>query len=470
MNLLVKRIGLLSTVALLFFFACKDPGLIGVDVSDDLGRFQTRFAEFDIPLKTIVAPPYQMTGIRTRIDTFFTVDGSDTTMVIDTITQYLSVNSGFLFGRLNSDTLGTATSKGYTNIGLPSLQPDIDSGHEFDSLVFKIQVTQHTGKELENGMTFNIYELTEGIDSANFSDTQYAFDPTPIATSTIVPDVDSLREAPTRFDYHIHFTEAFGQKIFEAARDDTTAFSSNANFKEFFKGMVFIPEGTPDLMLLPNVSASTFILYYHDESDTTFYAFNTLQSLYCHEITYDRTGTELEKITEVNTPTTLDDSIFYGQSGNLIPVIDLGQVRSLLDSFENVLVSRAEIEIEFPASGVFNNPPVEFSAFKFGNGDYDFADYPLASLQGSVVRLPGDGFRNFWISVSEFEEGKSGKYGIPGESFFRFSDGVIQNIILDPEAETEYYLVPSGFSSSANYLGADLNSVKLKVFYSTITE
>ncbi len=450
MSLWVKKFGLISGLALLFY-ACEDSGDIGLELNPERASLVTRYAE--IPVKTSVVQ----------------VDSLNTT---NTYTG--------LVGSYSDTNLGDIEATFYSRI-LPdknTLFDPKDTDNQFDSLVLTLHIKSLYGRELGNE-SYSIHELTESIeqDRVYYSSDQTSYETDPIgllsfdasAIDTTKIDTVILR---TRLD------DAFGNKLFDEAKDTTSlSYDSLHYFLQFCHGIAIVPQDSKVILGFKPEDAeydTKLSLYYHNSKDTaqlTYYftGYQVEDSLYInykhyyHSIIQDKSGTPLAGLTELNKDFDTGTDYTYIQSGTgVLTKISFDPYYDFLDTLSNVVINRAELEFSvehyddnvFPPSGLFLAVTDESNKFLFQTN----------SSGGVEIKRLTDAF-------SGYKNYKLGFFKIPDENSGLFRSQITGHILSLTEGtgvNKPLFLESNHFVNSIESFVSSKNSMKLKIYYSTV--
>lgn len=186
-----------------------------------------------------------------------------------------------MVGSMNDPVFGRTTANWFSQIRLSKEPTNFGAFPRFDSAFLILPYSGSYGDTLSN-MTLRVYELTEDIiDSVHTHSNhtiayntdialgELTFTPRPADSSYF----NGKKQTPT---LRIPLNSKFALKTLFA---DTSHLSSNTRFLEHFKGLALIAEpqqsiGNGAILKLKVTAGSSKIeLYYHNETDTSTYAF-----------------------------------------------------------------------------------------------------------------------------------------------------------------------------------------------------
>jgi hypothetical protein len=198
-------------------------------------------------------------------------------IILDSIqTDETSLN---LLGSMNDPVFGNTTASIFTQIRLNNSNISFGNNARLDSIVLNLVMKgEYVSKNMrgrDKVLSIKVYELDSSlsIDSSYFNNQSIAYNPSPIAQRTLIPNVkdsiviDSLKYPPY---FSIRLADAFGQKILNAS--GTIYLADNSNFLSYIKGL-YIKADKSNLYgsityidLLSSYSKIT--LYYQNDDDT----------------------------------------------------------------------------------------------------------------------------------------------------------------------------------------------------------
>lgn len=374
-----------------------------------------------------------------------------------------------LVGDLNDPIFGNSNLSFYTQLGLTSNSINWGEGATTDSIVLQMIYSGYYGDTL-TPLTIKVFEVTEDMSGESmtyFSNTSFSlgdelanftFSPRPRTKSNI--DDDSLTTAVIR----IPVDNALGDKFIS----DENQFTSNATFRNYFKGLHISCEptsGTGSICYFNMLNTKSYLrIYYHNDYDTTFYDFNVSDK-------YIRFNHFEHNYSSAQAPIAFDDTA----NSQYLYVQSTAGVRSRLvfpnlaqwakDMNTNVLINEAKLTLTGANSminGVNNDTatftqPIQLVVVK-ANEDNSYTILP--------DQLVGTNYFN-------------GMYDPKTDQvWFRISEYIQDLVLAGPEAEN-YGLFVYTYSGAFNakrwiFHGPDspdtTNRVKLEIIYSQIND
>ena len=217
---------------------------------------------------------------------------------IDTVTLFAhtvkddslrtNFSSPMLLGNANDPVFGVSKASLFTQLSLSQINPVFGTEPKLDSAILSIVYSSGQYYGTLYPQKFKVYQVTEAlsIDSAYYSNRmmQYSRE---IGSAYITPKpnptTDSVKVDTLKYPPHLRIT--LDKNFFQGFLDDTTFYSSNKSFQDFFKGIyISSASGSPSgqgaiLYMNPTHTYSRITLFYHNTTDTTSYYFGIPSSL-----------------------------------------------------------------------------------------------------------------------------------------------------------------------------------------------
>ncbi len=340
---------------ILLFSGCKDPDELGLNVLPPGDQLQTVF--------------------------------SDTSTLITTILQEDSLQTDELslqlLGCINDPTFGIATASIYTQVSLAGT-PAFGTNPVADSLVLVLGYNSIYGDTSEN-QSVNVYHLTGdmSIDSTYYSNSSFAFDPTPVGTATYKPSLADvvLPSDTTRklAQLRIALDTTLANVIL--SQNGLSSLSSNANWLTFFKGLK-IESGSSVTSGKGAISAMNFFnsaltLYFHNDTVAKKYNFSLVNAR-VNNFTHNVAGSVVEPYL---TSGTTDSLCFVQGMSGVKTKISLPYLKHFDDS-GSIVVNKAELKItaQSTAPGLF---PVASRLFLTTKSDAGLNTFPIDYFESS---------------------------------------------------------------------------------------
>ncbi len=219
-------------------------------------------------------------GLTNQLGTDFTdtVTVSAYSLLEDTIsTTNMTAN---LIGEIHDPVFGDCKASTYAQFDLTGTSVNFGEAPVIDSVILTLQLASYYG-DTNSRVGIRIYQLTEEISATNYnSASTIAYDATPLNYTltdyTIQPTTNVIVDTGLNSPHiRIRLSQAFGQYLL----DNQAQMTSNAAFKNFFKGLCLSTEshtGSTGYMILTSLTSalSGISLYYHNSTTpTTKYVF-----------------------------------------------------------------------------------------------------------------------------------------------------------------------------------------------------
>jgi hypothetical protein len=375
-----------------------------------------------------------------------------------------------ILGSFFDPVFGKTTASIFTEIRLTNVQLNFGAGAVIDSIVLSLAHLSIYGDKT-SPQTFRVFEMTENIniDSAYYSNRMHSYDQAnELGSISIVPPtdstmVDTIKVAPR---LRIPLNQVLANKLLSG---DSTNFSSNENFRQFFKGLFItadpaVASGQGALITYNLLTDRTNLtVYYHnDVADSLKYTFliTSSSARYNHYEHYDYMDADpqfRQQVIEGNTD--LGNELLYLQA--------LGGVRTYL-KIPSLSALGAMI-----ASGNMPMISVNEAQIIFTNNETNGALAPPSRLV--IGKVIDDAGLTTLLDDQREGEGYFGGFYNTGNSDYRFRlSRYVQNRILNPDAEDfGLVLIIPGASSVPqrvvlNGTAAESGSIKLVIKYTLV--
>jgi len=454
------RISSLLPVFILFLVACEDPGEVGLELNPGNGAFVAKYQELQLTTSIVLVEDIL----------------SDNSTRINGRAPYSPTSDGrILFGNYTTPDFGSISSKGFSSLYLSKrgFKPSEDTlGLEYDSLVMYMYVDYLYGKSFLGTKQINIHELKEEIqiDSVYLTKNSTPYHEEPVGTLNF--DFSSFDSVRVDTLLRVRLADELGNRLFNEAYADTTTFSNNVEFRQFFNGFAFVPGSANDMITGVHMeNQSSFVrMFVHNSKDTAAYDFvftgyDTAGyniTRYYNNITLERSGSSLGPINDYYTDYFPADNrgLTQGNSG-VFTKLDFTPYLNFIDTIDNLIINRAELVIPIEPYDTYFDPV----------GSVDL--YKVDELNRFV-----EGFDSTYLKVNYQTAGRLGFNKNKNSRTGKY-DGLITNYIqsfttsvADGEQVYSSVLVgqPNLWNSVilTNQSAIPLEEIKLRVYYSTL--
>ena len=376
----------------------------------------------------------------------------------------------YLMGRLNDPVFGVSEAGLYAQMVPEFLRPAFPANARVDSLVLVLpyDTTRFYG-DLDQNLTLEVFRLSERIngDVSHYSNAAFAFDPTLIGRFRGKPSKDSVTVQDYRggvastisFPHlRISLSGALGQELLSA---DTTVYTSDSLFIEYFKGLYIRPAGTGGGNLVGiNLSASNAGLMVYYRTDTLTRQFQFQFNRFLANVTpfrHNYAGTTVGS--SLGSPPSLQNPhIFVQGMAGVNGKIKIPHVKKM----QGVVINKAELILkvaQLPGDNLSRYPPANFLSLYYRDKNGTLLPIPDDLLIQSNLR------DNFGGVYTPGTDGAPGLYRINLGTHFRdMVEGRVSDellIGLSPKASNGARVVLYGNGSAEN-------KVKLRVAYTPL--
>lgn len=442
MNLWIKKTGLILGLAL-FLFACEEPGEIGLELDPDVGNFVGAYAEIPLKTSTIKASPYYITKL-------------DSTLRADTLAgRVLRRTGAFLLGKYEDEYFGKTTISAYTQLVPLTTNDRIPSNTTLLGLEMTLYLSNFHFDEsaLDAEQNFTIYELTEDIDTTNFSNTSYEY------SDQIGQFNFSLEEIKETKTLTITLNEDLGERFLEDLQDTTIAEDDKA-FVEYFKGLAYIPSEENNMLFRVNPLVNSRVdLIYKEGNDTSKFTM-VMDGLMSQNVETDFSGTELAGA--ANDEPLETNMVYLNATSGIVGELDFSPFFDFADSVGPMVINRAEISIDTIHTQNYINNPGAINLFSSDNSVFDIRELAFYDPQQSSNNPPR-------INGVFFDD-------IPGlrdtvNHTIRYTalfTNITNQMLANDLEEFKLLFSPSSYGRVPNQLFFEKNKLKLKLYYSHI--
>jgi hypothetical protein len=375
-----------------------------------------------------------------------------------------------ILGSFFDPVFGKTTASIFTEIRLTSVQLNFGAGAVIDSIVLSLAHLSIYG-DSTSAQTFRVFEMTENIniDSAYYSNRMHSYDQAnELGSISIAPPtdstlVDTIKVAPR---LRIPLNQILANKLLSG---DSTDFSSNENFREFFNGLFItadpaVASGQGALITYNLLTDGTnlSVYYKNNDADSLKYTFliTSSSARYNHYEHYDYMDANPQFRQQViEGDTALGNEILYLQAlGGVrthLKIPSLSTLGTMIESGNMPMISVNEAQIIFT------------------NNETNGALAPPSRLViGKVIDDAG-----LTTLLDDQREGESyfGGFYNKGNADYRFRlSRYVQNRILNPDAEDfGLLLIIPGASSVPqrvvlNGAAAESSGIKLVITYTLV--
>jgi hypothetical protein len=346
----------------------------------------------------------------------------------------------------------------------------------FDSAKFHLNIGAVSGTGFSQSKTFSIHRLQEQIlDTTYYNFSSLPFEEKAIAAGSFVLKADTINAVSMELD------EEVALDLFNKLKSKDAVFNDLFAFRNYFPGIAITgdPEQQATASITPG-NGTGISLYYHYKDDTvsTAYPINTIQSRYFNQITNDRSGTPTEKITEPGEAYDLEGNLIGSKANvGLVIKLDTDPISDFLDTLDNVTFNQFSLEMgpleNFPAT----KQPIKNIVLYFSddnNKRLQRADGKLVSIQAEgQAQIEGKDANGNIIPATD----KPASLLFNSEKFVYTQqlNSYVNALFRQGLERTDLILYPTSpsaaadeFKHSLKEMIVDKNTIKLKIYYSKV--
>ncbi len=448
MNLLAKRFGPIMILALLL--SCEEPNQVGLDINPDIQNLNVSFIDLPLDVATVK------------------------------ISDYSTEATGrMLMGKTTHDKFGITRAQSFAELrpGTFALS-NFSNTDKYDSISIQLAGSYIYGDGYGQNQRIGIHRITEQLvdtlaDGSNFpytNESSLPYDAMELGSFefNVPTDRPDTLVLSTRLD------DTFGEELYQImVNPDIVTFDT---FDAAFSGFTFVPDPSNSLIFGPlAVDANTAVTLYYsspgDENassvDFTFLPVRGVTSQF-NQVISDHSGVPLNAIDEFEVDfSPIDGKVYYQDGAGIFPKINLDGIRQFIDDNE-ILVNDAEIVIETVES--FQNgfePSESFRLFVLNeSNEFIFGTIGNVSIPraiqspdiGAITAVGSDLLLPFAIDANP---------QLAADVTLYLQRGLVDDQL---EQKENILLVPRVLGSSVDQLVIDESNVKLRLFYTLISE
>lgn len=428
---------------------CEEPSEIGAELNPNADNLNVQYREFTLPSSVVF---------------------SDSVVT--------SNPSRYMVGVYDDPVFGKITASTYTQLGIyatdrpPSpIEPDA----VFDSAFIYLRLDYYYGENFQEPQEFSVHELADTLFDVRYKssiDTRLVFF-TSIADTVvrITPGIDSL--IVMRLD------DKYGQEVMDVTIREQPSATGHPALTQKIEGIAFIPDEDMDYILGINTTVtgdslnpgdeSAVRIYYHRRNQdlVKFFDFTLNGTSSYIGVETDRSGSVLSDLTEPFTEYQPTDGRRYVQpSTGIYTKIDMSPVRNFIDSLNGFLVNEAVFQIGPVTSRNAGDylQPLSTINLAFTNNTNKVNGIGLIRDPFNSVIISDDGY------ITQSNSAPLSLTLDENETLFEAEVSNFMQIMADRSIVQPDLMIFPSFrdQASMDQLIFDANSIKLKVFYTTL--
>ncbi len=200
-----------------------------------------------------------------------------------------------------SDTIrGDIKTSFYSEYAMPSNAINNDKRYRFDSLTIRLFASgDYVGDTLAGPQRIAIHKLKENIEMDDkgylYNKSNASYEASPMSYISFTPHPGQRAK-----EIEVRLPDQLGQTWFDLMRDDDLHFRQQTYFRDYFRGLAFIPDSKGMLNgFQVNDSSFVIAMYYHDITNIPTamkMVFTPNKTNTFNKVTFDRTGTSIAAI------------------------------------------------------------------------------------------------------------------------------------------------------------------------------
>lgn len=295
---------------------------------------------------------------------FRNVQTDSCTVSLSTILSDSLVTSGDTvcqIGHRKDALWGEITASFYAEYQVASVSFDENIEYQFDSLTIRLYSSGNYLGDTLATQRIHLYALKENIslDDNNYlyNTSNVAYSQTPLTSFSLTPTPEQRNK-----ELEIRLPDDWGKEWFSLLQDDARQMESQDFFRDYFKGIAFIPDANDACIngFQVNDSSMCIVLYYHKVTETiteNTLIFKPSSTFTFNKVEYDRTNTPIASLKsgdEYALPTAQCQHQAYlqGMTGMYIS-IDFPSLNNLCEEGDLVTIESATLQL-YPVKGTYD--------------------------------------------------------------------------------------------------------------------
>lgn len=372
-----------------------------------------------------------------------------------------------LLGNLNDPILAVTKASVFTQLALSKANPVFGTNPVLDSAVLSVVYKSGEYYGALTPQQFKVYEVTEALykDSIYYSNRmlQYTAE---LGSATITPKpnpaTDSVMVDTLKYPPHLRIN--LSNTFFQSFLTNTTFYTGNTDFQNFFKGIYIASTSVPatgqgGILYMDLLNTYTRItLFYHNDTDTTSYHFGISNDACARFPHFEHDYSTSAEITmQLNTASTIQqDKVFVQPMAGVRTMITIPYLKDLFNAGK-IVINKAELIM-----------PVD--PMSISGPDSIFSPHPklVVTIADSILGP---------LIMPDFFEGATyfgGDYDAAKKEYKFNIARYIQQVLNGTKANNGLYIITNARSTTANRVqlmgGSSMLSsrMKLKITYTPL--
>ncbi|WPP48215.1 DUF4270 family protein [Catalinimonas niigatensis] len=441
MNWLAKGKHGLIVLSALLLFSCENEDLLSLDFDPQDENINLSFTELTLPFQLV------------QRDSVVTTNAER-----------------ILVGDYRNEDFGLVKATGYINMGISSgAVNNADDDDELDSLVLIVVKDYFYGDAGSNlQQTIHIHQLSEPFNDtiSYYQDSSLPYDAMYLGALSFTADAEEPADT-----LRVGLSNAVGNDFLEKLKSDAAELDSSALFEDYFKGLALVPSS--ENSFASGFSRVQMVMYFSAPADTASKSFSFTASRIFNGVEIDRSGTAIANINQPQQVGSATDNRFYLQATTgLIPRIDFQPLVEFVESNpDRVLLNRVVLRIGLNDFNENMAPPAALLGYQlqddgisritsydsqqrqyFYVGAYNDNDYVYNTISKQPIPVRPSSIVYDSTNVA---------YEVKLTSF---SQNLIDGFVDNPQV----LLYPNDISNGLTQVTTEADSIKLRVYYTTL--
>jgi hypothetical protein len=203
-------------------------------------------------------------------------------------------------GHYADNVRGDISTSFYAEYSMPNNAINNDNRYRFDSLTIRLFASgDYVGDTLSGPQEIAVHKLKSNVEMDDkgylYNRSNISYESSPMSTISFTPHPGQRAK-----EIEVRLPDELGKEWFDMMRDDDLHFRQQSYFRDYFRGLAFVPKSKGMLNGF-QVSDSSFVvaMYYHDITNNPTamkMVFTPSTSNNFNKVVFDRTGTPIAAI------------------------------------------------------------------------------------------------------------------------------------------------------------------------------
>ena len=256
---------------------------------------------------------------------------------------------------------GEMTASFYAEYEVPTASFDEETEYQFDSITIRLYSSGHYLGDTLTTQRISMHALAENValDDNNYlyNTSKITYQETPLTSFCFKPT-----PGQTHKELEVRLPDDWGKEWFNLLQNGSRQMESQDFFRDYFKGIAFIPDASDACIngFQVNDSSLCITLYYHEITEVVtekMLVFNTSNTLTFNKVDHDRTNTPIAALKSgdeaaLTSVKSSHQAYLQGMTGMYIS-IDFPYLNNLCETGDLVTIESATLQL-YPVKGTYD--------------------------------------------------------------------------------------------------------------------